>query len=835
MLSQFLLQTSAAEAMEIAWLRPIPAWVWLLVIVPAVVAFALYIYRRERPATNDGATAGGGRKAVLAVLTALRVLAILAVIALLAQPVLRRIKYTDLDPGIIVLADDSLSMDIADKYSNRELLQKLADAFRTSGETIESTTRYDLLRRLFRDPEAGILEALRSRGRIAAYTFGAGVKRIAEIPRHKPGAAPLTDAELELLPDHELARGEERVRESRIADALLDAVASERARTRADAVADQRFAAIFLFSDGQQTPGARSLADVGRRLAQQHIPVFAVGVGNPDEPKDIRVAAIEVSEVVLAGDLVPVDASVIAEGFQGEAIRVELKLDGAVLARRDIVLEGDGHRQTVRLEFRPPRPGEFSLVVEVESRPGELFVENNVAQKPLRVLDQKIRVLYADGLPRYEYRYLRSALTRDTTMQTQVYLFSADSSFIHESSPGLPPLRELPRTREELFAYHVVILGDVDATRLGSDRIALLKEFVYEAGGGVIFIAGETANPWSYLHTELYSIIPVEVRERANIAGGDGFAPKSEPFNVVLTPAGQEHTLMRLDNDRERNFKLWENQDGRIYDHLPQFLSFQEIGRAKKGTVVLARHPTRIDTVEQKGLPIFTTLNYGKGRTFFSAVDDTWRWRRGVDNLYFYRFWGQVIRYCATGRLLGKTPRFAISTDKSSYSVGESVQVECRVFDANLRPATDKTLTIYHQTKLGDNAPEALTLELDPIQGQGAYRGSLVANRLGLHDLWIGTEAERLAFRTFEVTVPALELKDPRRNTALMEEIARLSGGRYLEIQDIRATVDTLEADTRARLGDVTDDPLWDDWWLIIAFTVLIGLEWILRKLVNLL
>ncbi len=831
-----LLQAAGAESTEISWLNPIPAWIWFLGIIPAVVGFALFIYRRERPAASDSAALSGGVRAGYAVLIALRVLAILLIAALLAQPVLRRTKYQDVDSSVIVLADDSLSMDIADKYSNRELLQQLADFLRSSPDTIESTQRYDLVRRLLRDSETGLLEKLREKSRVSVYSFGGGIRRQSEIPRRKEGDAPLTEAMRDALPDYSQSRGDERVRETRISDALLDVVSSERARGRSGPTgADQRVSGILLFSDGQQTPGARPIEDVARRLGQQRIPVFAVGIGNPDEPKDIRIVSLDVSEVVLAGDLVPFDVAVAADGFKGESVRVELKFDGAVVAAKDIVLEGEGRRQSVRLEFRPPKPGEVTASVEVEKRPGELFVENNVVSKVIRVLDQKIRVLYAEGLPRWEYRFLMHALTRDPTMQTQVFLFSADPNFIQESAPGVPPLKEFPRSREELFAYHVVILGDVDAAKLGSERISLLKEFIYEAGGGVIFIAGETANPWSYLHTELNGVLPVEINERAGLAG-EGLTPKTVPFNVELTQAGREHTLMRLDNDPERNLKLWENRDGRPLDHLPGFLSFQETGKAKKGAVVLARHPTRVNPVEQKGLVVFAYMSYGKGRTFFSAVDDTWRWRAGVDNQYLYRFWGQAIRFASTGRLLGKTPRYSITTEKASYSVGEAVELECRVFDANMKPSTERTLTVYHAAQSADaRAPEPVELELDPIQGQGVYRGSLVANRLGAHEVWIGSETERFAFRSFEVTVPALELKDPRRNTALLQDLARLSGGAYLEIQDIGKAVDKLGGEARSRLGEVSDDPLWDDAWLVGAFTAILAIEWILRKLLNLL
>ena len=117
--------------------------------------------------------------------------------------------------------------------------------------------------------------------------------------------------------------------------------------------------------------------------------------------------------------------------------------------------------------------------------------------------------------------------------------------------------------------------------------------------------------------------------------------------------------------------------------------------------VVLAQHPELTQPLSNppKPLVIFAFMNYGKGRTFFSAVDNTWRWRAGVDNLHFYRFWGQVCRFVAAGRLLGKTPRFTITSDKEVYSIGESVGVEAQVYDANMNPSVDETISVYHQVQ----------------------------------------------------------------------------------------------------------------------------------------
>jgi len=474
------------------------------------------------------------------------------------------------------------------------------------------------------------------------------------------------------------------------------------------------------------------------------------------------------------------------------------------------------------------------VTVKAEELDGEVFWDNNSVSKTITVLDQKIRLIYADFLPRWEYRYLKNALIRDKTMESRIFLFSADPGFTQDSSPGVLPLRSFPRTREEIFRNHVIILGDVlPDEHLGAATIELLKEFVLE-GGGLVFLAGPHSNPSEYVHTELYPLLPVELSEARSDPLRAG--PITSSFNVRLTAVGREHPVMRLDNDRDRNDRLWQNDDEQFFEHLPGFYWFAETKRVKAGAVALARHPERKSGDDMKGLTVFAFMNYGKGKTFFSAVDNTWRWRAGVDNLYFYRFWGQVCRFVATGRLLGDTPRFQITTDKETYAIGEAVRVSCTVYDVSMKPSTERSITVFHQIQGREaDAPEQIEVTLNEVKGPGIYEGTIHASRRGRHDLWLGTETERAAFASFNVEVPALESRDTRLDRKLLREIAAASGGQYVGLANVMTVVDRLEGSTRAEAGLVENDDLWDEWWVAVLVTVVLAVEWILRKLVRLL
>ncbi|MBI4583953.1 MAG: VWA domain-containing protein [Planctomycetes bacterium] len=823
------LQTETRETFD--WEHLPPLWVVILVVVPAVAGLVWWIYRREK------ATAGNWARAVLG---SLRALLILAVLLFLAQPVLRTITFQTRDPHLVVLVDDSLSMRIEDKYTDRDAPIRIAGLLNTSPEQVERTSRYGLVDRLLKEPKAGFFDRLREKKQISLYTFAGQVRKVAEYSRWKgaesePGAVQAAGPR---LPEATRTQGEERVKQTRIGDAVLEALAD--LKDIAFGAQERGVAEVLLFTDGQSNAGAIQPEEMAAKLKQRDIPLVVVGVGNPDPPKNIRIANFEANEVVLVGDRVPFDLTLISDGFEGQRVQVDLRLDQEVVETEYINLAKSGAMQVVRIEHKPRQPGDYTASASVEVLGGELFDTDNYAARPIKVLDQKIKVLYVEGLPRWQYIFLKNALIRDPTMEAQMRLLSADRDFIQESSPGVPALARFPRSEDELFPYHVVIIGDVDPQSednlepIDKAQLELVQKFVAEAGGGVIFLGGRNANPHKYLHTPLYPLLPVEIPEL-----GRGLSQPwntDKPFNVKLTGAGKEHPVMRLDNDPARNVQLWENTDGIEENHLPGFLGFAEASKEKLGAVPLAVHESLSHPLHGPRL-IFATQSYGKGRTFFSAVDDTWRWRAGVDNLYFYRFWGQVIRYAAGGRLLGKTPRYSLSTDKSFYTIGERVTIDAKVYDANMKPSSEPKILVYHAIKGREQeAAEKIELQQNPIKGSGSYEGTLVAIQLGSHDLWLGTEAERLASRTFTVEVPPLEFRNPQMDRERLKKIAQLAEGKYYEFKDFGTAFESMAAGSRSVQIPVDErlDDLWDEPWVLLLFTAVIAAEWILRKVVKL-
>jgi hypothetical protein len=813
---------AAEEVTRLKWLAALPPWATFL-IVAAFVVWAGVIYRRER--TSRGWLARG-------FLTTLRVLACVALLLMLYHPVETTTREEVRPSYVAVMVDTSVSMSLVDRLPDPAVRRALAEASGLGEAELSERSRLALVQRMLTRGDGTMVRRLLEKNRVKLYAFSSRATPLGELRRDdEDGAADGDGVEtlgpvLERVNQLEATGGE-----TALGDCLSRVLADLRGKN---------VAGIVLLSDGRTNAGAVPPPSVSRRLHRRGIALYAVGVGNPEEPVDIVLSDLDAARVVRAGDVLQVTAVLRATGFEegSERVDLEVRLDDELVHTEPVDLRpsGEGARggpteytREVAVRLQPEVPGEYTLSLSVEPRPGELIRDNNRLQQRLRVIDKRIKVLYIENLPRYEYRFLRWGLVRDRNMEAQIFQISADPEYVQDSSPGVPPLSRVPSTREELFAYHVVILGDVDpyGPQMGEERLKLLKEFVEDFGGGLLVISGRMFTPRSYAGTPLESLLPVRIDP-----GDDGLSSLGsvirQSFQPKLTLDGRRHPLMRLENDPERNRSLWEGA------RLPGFYWYHKAREVKPGAEVLAVHP---EQRTQKGdpVPIFAIQPAGAGTTFYSATDDIWRWRAGVGDRYTYRLWGQVVRYLAAGRLL-TSRRFSITTDRSVYDLGDRVLVSAEVRDRDLKPSEQETANAFLETPDG----EISRFELARTPGvPGQFRAELTAEQVGAYRVWLGPEGsdaaapapgEELAVRIFSAQVPELEKADPRTDSALLESMARETEGAYLtlaEVDRLPEMVGTVREVVEVRLSE---RERWDEWWAILVVVGLLGLEWALRR-----
>lgn len=788
-------EVAEVSSERIAFLSAPPAWVTVLLIVPALLLIVGFVYRRE------SASASGRARALLG---ALRLAAIALLLLVLFQPVSESKVFAVHRSTVGVLIDESLSMDRAEEYDG-ELAAALAAASGLPAEQVSSTARSELVRRVLLRDGVDLVAYLAQRVDPHLWAFASN-------------ARPIGSVDETLRAADEPSRGT-----TALGDALLAALSELRHRS---------LSALIVVTDGQGNVGKDAL-ESAVAAAADGVPIHAVAVGNPAEPRNVALLAVNAPDVAMVEETVPVEVSLDSRGFAGEKgeIVVRDRPTGESLARHDFTLSERGGQQTETLYFQPRREGDYLLEVRFLPKPGEQFTDDNVRTAPLRVQPEVIKVLYVEGRPRWQYRYLKDILLRAPNVKAQCLLTTAAVDFIQESSKDVPALTRFPPTRKDLFQYDVIILGDVAPDEIDTygtrsttaDLLAEIKEFV-ELGGGFIMIAGQIHAPAAYRETRIADILPVEIgdpdEERAAAADRGRFRPHLPDWELP-------HRIVTLETDAQMNRRLLEDEE---YG-LPGMWWYHPVRRAKPGAEVILVHPVNRNRHGEHVLMAATRVP--AGRTLYVGFDETWRWRMPYATRYTERFWRAAVRDVAIAKLRSSDKRFDLRTDKERYDLGEPIELHVRVFDEDFRPSRDVEQIVHGQE--GEKPPEEILVHRE---AEGVYLKTVRADTPGTSRFWLEDPShpgQRLSQRTVEVRVPMLEFVNPSLDRPRLEAIAATSGGRCVGLHELPRLLAGLSGDARRVPIRTETRDLWDRAEVLLAVMVLLTIEWILRKRFNLL
>ncbi len=882
------------EQGPLRWADLPPPWL-LTVIVVVGFLWIRSIYAKER--------GRAGRLPRLG-LALLRTLVLVLIVLVLGGPY-RQEERRAVEPShLVVLIDSSASMKVWDKYEPEEQRKLLDAAFASGGRPSDlgNVSRAELVRRMLGAEGEARLRSWAERFVLHVYAFDGDWRSLGST-QPKSGRAPedATDED-PIAPIGESVR-------TLVADggrtrlgAVLRNVANDFGRRQ-----DQHLAGVVLISDGRDTsdgePPQQVLATMGP--VKEKLQVAAIGLGNPASGKNLWVERIRAKEVVLVRDNVVFETALRHTDFDDAgAVGVRLEIfkiadeQGRRIAPRayDVPPEADRATRARIRELRPadePTPvrlqaplnetGTFRVWIRAEfeeerDRRLDSVPEDDARYVDILVKDQRIKVLYVDKLPRHDWRFLSNYLTREpgnlaasrmsearSRFEVHVLLQTADPAFRQPASVGLTPIRRFPSRREELFAYDVIIWGDVDWRRLdpsdpegGSRRILqLITEFV-EQGGGLALQAGvDYHTPVDLRDTPMAPLLPINVRVQDKLSSQD----MDREFRLRLTPAGQVHPVFAVVPGRDGAMatpsdiaRTWSGGDV-LSEEWNWFWLYRAEGGLRPGAIDLARvklGPTDRGFRDERGQPlvVFATMAFGKGQVFWSALDSISRIRRAQRDRIYGPFWEQIIRHLATYRLLGGNRRFKIFTDKDSYFVGETAQITITALDEKFQPLEDDFLDGVH-IEMGDDptAAESTLLEGDArprsLREDGAvgtYSLLLPLKKKGLVRVWIdrsapgaGRTGKERAERSFEVNFRAREdiLKVPDHETlAHIVKVTNPGGGEPVvhKLHEIDEVVSQMQARPRERVLDRRERTQWDKTWVLLLITALLGLEWLIRK-----
>jgi uncharacterized membrane protein len=725
-----------------------PSWVLVLFVLAAGAGLALLIRLRWPKAATQ---VKNWRASIIWLLQfALAALVLL----LLWQPALLVAELRPQQNIIAVVVDDSRSMAIAEGGSTRE------------AQAIKAL-------------EGGVLDQLQKKFQVRVYRLDRQISRVAKLDDLKT-VQPATA--------------------TRIGDGL---------KQLADEAADLPIGAVVLLSDGADNSGGIDL-DTISTFRSRRIPVHTVGFGAERIEHDVEINDALVAPRALADSRLAAKITLHQRGFAGQKAMLTVRDGGKVLAGRQITLAADGATQNEALLFNPGDAGAKTLQFSVDPLAGEENRDNNSVSRLVNVESAKRRVLYIEGEPRWEYKFIRRA-EQDDRLLTIVSMLRTSENKIYRQ--GIEDPKELadgfPARAEDLFPYQAIIIGSVEANYFTPAQKELIQQFVDRRGGGLLFLGGRASlGDGGWAASNLADLLPVTLPAKKGTFHRD-------PATASLTAAGADNIITRLVEDPSANVERWKK--------LPYLMDFQEVGTPKPGAVVLAEM-----TAGGRKMPMLITENYGRGRTAVLATGGTWRWQMSqpLEDQTHEEFWQQLLRWMVMdtpGRVVATVPNQMLQDDGR-------VRFSADVRDKNFLPAADAHVEAHI---LGPGG-YAAQIEMTPDPNSpGIFHADWTADQPGsyLTEVVATRDKDELGrdVLNFARTDGVAENFHTEQNRGLLEKLSAETGGRYWEPQDISRLPEEISySDAGITVRDAKE--LWNMPAVFLLLLLLPSAEWLLRR-----
>lgn len=553
---------------------------------------------------------------------------------------------------------------------------------------------------------------------------------------------------------------------------------------------------ILLMSDGDWNTGKSPITSA-TKLGVRGIPVYSVGIGMETFLPDLELKSLSLPAYCLLNERV--SASFTLTNHMPREIRSTVRLISGkkAIGEKKVVIPRDGSI-TDSITFTPDEEGTMDLMAEIPLATGETNELNNSKSTRLEVRRELLKVLIVDSEPRWEFRYLRNALARDAGVQLHTLLYHPQL----QMGEGAGYLKEFPAKAEDLQGYDVIFLGDIglqtglsqetDRPRpgLSIENLKMLRSLIEEHASGLVLIPGAHGLQNSFATSELDSIIPVET----DASKPEGVTTASEG-RLELTLLGSNHWLTMLASDAKTNESVWRS--------LPGFQWHAAIKRARPGSEVLAVHDAQRGPLGR--VPLLVTRNAGNGKVLYMGTDSAWKWRRGVEDTYHYRFWGQVVRWMAHQRHLSQDNGVRLFYTPTKPKRQDTVTFSAAILDKLGSPIgkANATLTLTSPDGTRDS------IQLTPANSEwGVLSGKFQFLSSGTYKLELNAEeAGRRLSTLMEVSAPEIERTGAPAKFQILREIASLTGGRIGTTEDLDAIVSAIrllpeqrEVQARARL-----------------------------------
>lgn len=747
---------------------PIPGLL-IFVLMVALVAATIWAYRSVRGRTG---------RVFRGFLIVFRTIVLCFLAFCLLKPFLTIYQNNPDDSYLLVMVDRSKSMQITDSVEGKSRLSQANQLL--FGENPEDG--------------GGIIDKLNAnKFKVRLFEFDTDVKRI----EYEPLAS---------------AEGENTNIPKALTEALND-------------LQGIPLSGVVLCTDGVDRSGT-DIAKLAMQVREKKAPIHTVGIGSEEGVPDLELVKVDVPRTAEEDFPVEISATVKRTGSKQKKGTIQLIENGRVLQTLPISVKNDTLR--VPLKFTPRHPGTQKYEVHVLPEADEAIPQNNTKTFIMKVVPTKrVKILFVDKA-RYEFKYIRRALESDPNIVLTVRYVTSSQSFGGTQDSSTQNFKLYPDSKDDLFNFDAVILGNIAATEFTRTQLENTVEFVRTRGGGFLMLGGSNSIgnsdiTGSYLNTPIADLLPVELELGSSPPAVPEHLPPSQiprakGFKLKLTTEGKTDSMMELANNPTENLQRW--------DGLEETVGYSKVKRAKAGATILAEHPNERNEFGNRIL--IATHNYNAGRAMVFTPHKSWAWQMGMlsEDDRHHRFWRQVAKWLTTA------PKSSIKLDiaKTAYTLKEPVVIEVTAMDKAFKETNEAKL----RAVVFDETGARNELSLEQVLGKdGLYTARFVPNRHGEYTVTAtGTlDGEDLGKQQalFEVKPSYAEFSDAALNVPLLTTLADRSGGKYYPIAEANQLVNQISL-VESATSQITDVDIWDLPLIFGMILMLLGLEWFLRK-----
>lgn len=564
--------------------------------------------------------------------------------------------------------------------------------------------------------------------------------------------------------------------------------------------------AVLLLTDGDWNSG-RSPLLAAAEYRERGVPVFALGVGSEIPLPDLILEAVSPPSYGLFGEQITIPFTIRSHLTNEVKTTIVLNDGTKEETKKEIVIPAKGQVQDTILWY-PRNVGDVNLTLKLPVEPAETVAENNQQNFRISVRVEKLQVLVVDSAPRWEYRYLRNALSRDPGVEVHSILYHPGM----KTGGGRNYLASFPGTREAISKYDVIFLGDVGIGQgeLSEGDAELIRGLVEQQSSGLIFLPGQRGREATLHDSALKDLMPVLFDE----SKPHGQSLQNEAV-LTLTTAGKGHFLTRFEADEDLNAQIWQA--------LPGFFWSASVDKARPGSEVLAVHSSLRNASGR--MPLLAIRSAGTGKVLFLGTDSAWRWRRGVEDKYHYRFWSQVVRWMAHQRHLSEKDGIRLAYTPERPEPNDTVFLQSTVLDPAGFPAEEGPVSGSIISPSG----RAEHVQFGAVEGGwGVFKTQFKPGEPGRYKVLLEAPKQGRKLET-ELVVQEHTLEEKGRpiNRTILAEISGLTGGTAALadglndiIQKISLTPEPRALEKRVRIWS---NPWWGGLILLLLTTYWVG------------